>query len=332
MTGQAGGRRRRTNADGAWKRVLTDLLPDVLAFAVPDLHRAIDWSVQPVSLDKEFQAIARQAAVGSRVADLIVQLRLRSGDLTWLVLHVEVQGQPESDFAARMFSYYALLHLRLRRQRVRGESLPLILGLALLTDSNADWRPGSYEARAFGHGVRYDYWTVKLLDWRGRPDELAASNNPFAIVVQAWLGVLAAHGRADDLLALARTAFRQLRRGGYSDETSAAILAFLEQVLVAPNGSREVLSAALLDVEEETMAQVTSRWERSGMRKGRQEERQELLLLLLQHKFGALDDAVIERIQALSATRLLALYNAALDFTDRAELDQWLAAGKQPNS
>ena len=80
------------------------------------------------------------------------------------------------------------------------------------------------------------------------------------------------------------------------------------------------------------MAQVTSQWERSGLRKGRQEERRELLLLLLQHKFGALDEAVIERIQTLSSTRLLALYQAALDFTARADLDQWLAAGKQRNS
>ena len=80
------------------------------------------------------------------------------------------------------------------------------------------------------------------------------------------------------------------------------------------------------------MAQVTSRWERSGLRKGRQESRQELLLLLLQHKFGALDDALIERIQALPGTRLLALYTAALDFTARTDLDQWLAAGKQPIS
>jgi hypothetical protein len=109
--------RRRTRADAAWKRVLTDLLPGCLAFAAPELHAAVDWTVPTISLDKEFQAIARQVAVGPRVADHLVQLRLRSGSITWLVLHVEVQGQPQEDFAARMFTYYALLHLRLWRQR-----------------------------------------------------------------------------------------------------------------------------------------------------------------------------------------------------------------------
>jgi hypothetical protein len=149
MAGQGRSIGRRTNADGAWKRVLADLLPDCLAFTVPELHAAVDWAVPPLSLDKEFQAVVRQAAIGPRVADHLVQLRLRSGDTTWLVLHVEVQGQPQEDFAARMFTYYALLHLRLWRRRPGAEldGVPLILGLALLTDWRATWRPGPYQAR-----------------------------------------------------------------------------------------------------------------------------------------------------------------------------------------
>ncbi len=30
------------NIDGAWKRVLTELLPEVIAFSAPELHAAID--------------------------------------------------------------------------------------------------------------------------------------------------------------------------------------------------------------------------------------------------------------------------------------------------
>ena len=120
---------------------LTDLLPEFLAFAAPELHAATDWAVAPVFLDKEFATIARQAAVGPRTADLVVQLRLASGGTSVLVLHVEVQGQSETDFAARMFTYYALIHLRLWRQRRRrgGRSqgeMPLILGIAVLTDDS----------------------------------------------------------------------------------------------------------------------------------------------------------------------------------------------------
>lgn len=336
MSGRTTGR-GRANADGAWKRVLTDLLPQVLELTVPELYRAVNWSVPTVSLDKEFQAVVRRAAIGPRVADTVVQLRLLSGETTWLVLHVEVQGQPEGDFAERMCSYYALLHLRLRRQRAAGAAPPLILGLALLTDDNATWRPQPYEARAFAQGVRYDYWAVKLLEWGARTDELAASANPFAVIVQAWLGILAARGRVDDLASVARAVFRRMRRGGYSNEAIGTMLAFLEQVLVTSQDRQELLAAILEELEDEPMAQVMSRWERSAIRKGLREGRQlgreegreettrELLMQLLTRKFGPLTKDAGEQIRALPGEQLLALYDVALDFTDRAQLDQWLA-------
>jgi hypothetical protein len=139
-------RSARCSVDGAWKRVLTDLLPDFLALAIPKLHEAVDWEAPAISLDKEFQSLSRQAALKQRAADLVVQLRLRAGTDAWLVLHVEAQGQVQTDFSARMFTYYALVHLRLWRQRQRGEAqdaamMPLILGVALLTDDRADWHP-----------------------------------------------------------------------------------------------------------------------------------------------------------------------------------------------
>jgi hypothetical protein len=323
--------RRRTRADAAWKRVLTDLLPGCLSFTAPELHAAVDWTVPPISLDKEFQAIARQVAVGQRVADHLVQLRLRSGEITWLVLHVEVQGQPQEDFAARMFTYYALLHLRLWRQRKQRDDetqVPLILGLALLTDDQPAWRPGPYEARGFDRGLRYDYWTVKLLDWQGQEADLAASDNPFALVVQAWLGWQAARGRVDNLMAVTRAILRQLRRSGLGDAETASVLAFLEEVIALPDELLDRMVEELSIEEDVPMAQVMSRFEREGMRKGRQEGRQEayleLALSLLGHKFGPLDEATTERVRALSERQLLALATATLDFTDRTDLDRWL--------
>ena len=332
MAGRDHGQRGRTKADGAWKRVLTDLLPDLVAFAAPRLHEAVDWSVAPISLDKEFQSVARQAGIGPRVVDHLVQLRLLTGGVGWLVLHVEVQGQPQPDFAARMYTYAALLHLRLWRQGRRGstpgEPPPLILGLAILTDTRADWHPGPYTAEAFGHGLRYSYWTLKLLDWRERREGLLASGNPFALVMAVWLGRLAAGQRTDDLLAVARAALRQLRRSGFDDVTQAAFLAFLEQAIALLTALLEQLLEELASEEEVAMAQVMSSFERAGLRKGRQEGRQEerveLTLLLLAHRFGPLDEATTARISALDPARLLALYTAALDFTERAALDRWL--------
>lgn len=337
----SGWRTRRRAADGAWKRVLTDLLPEFVAFAAPELHVAIDWAVTPVFHDKEFATIARQAAVGPCTADLVVQLRLRSGGTSLLVLHVEVQGQSETDFAARMFTYYALIHLRLWRQRRRSGSrnqgeMPLILGIAVLTDDGPSWQPGAYESRGFGLGIRYDYRALKLRDPRVRATIAALTDNPFGLVARIWLDLQAAGRREDDIAAAIRAALLSLRQGRYSDDHLAAILAFIEQATRLPIARYRALLDEIVQAEGTPMAQVMSYIEREGWRRGRQEGRtegraegrEEGRLDILSHQLsrivGPVDDATVSRLQALSADALLDLADATLSFTSHAELDRWL--------
>jgi hypothetical protein len=166
----------------------------------------------------------------------VVQLRLRAGTDAWLVLHVEAQGQVQTDFSARMFTYYALVHLRLWRQRQQGSAseqdpMPLILGAALLTDDSADWHPGPYLAQGFGRGVGYNFWVVKLLNWRGREAELAASDNPFALIAHTWLQLQSARNRQATTEAVVRAAMRAMLRQGYDGERAAAVLAVLNGLI-----------------------------------------------------------------------------------------------------
>jgi len=74
--------RRRIDADGAWKRVLSELLAEFVAFALPELYTEVDWGREPVFLEQELRSVLRQAAAGRRVADLVVQLWLRDGRAT----------------------------------------------------------------------------------------------------------------------------------------------------------------------------------------------------------------------------------------------------------
>ena len=204
MAAQEQAPRGRTKADGAWKRVLTDLLPDVLAFAAPSSTRRSIGPCRPISLDKEFQAIARQAAVGPRVVDHLVQLRLRSGRHHLAGAARRGAGAAQDEFAARMYTYAALLHLRLwrRRRQRRGhpvESPPLILGLAMLTDRGSDWRPGAVQARGVRPGLRYDYWALRSLDWRRGARRTGGQRQPLRAGVGGLAGAAgggAAHRRS----------------------------------------------------------------------------------------------------------------------------------------
>jgi hypothetical protein len=134
--------------------VLQDLLPECLAFVHADLHAAIDWARRTEFLDKELQAVARRAATGRRHVDLLVKLWLRDGREQWVLLHIEVQGQGQDDFAERMYLYHTLLYLQHRRP---------IVSLAILVDARADWRPDRYAYDHWGCAVVFRYPTVKIL-------------------------------------------------------------------------------------------------------------------------------------------------------------------------
>ena len=65
--------RRRTRADAAWKRVLTDLLPDCLAFAAPDLHALVPFNLRPLD-----QPVPRD--LGNRFGLLLLELPVHVRD------------------------------------------------------------------------------------------------------------------------------------------------------------------------------------------------------------------------------------------------------------
>lgn len=77
------------------------------------------------------------------------------------------------------------------------------------------------------------------------------------------------------------------------------------------------------------MPYITSR-ERLGLKRGRQEGRQEgmatLVLRLLKHRFGELEPELEERIAGLSSRKLETFGDALLDFSTLAEVKEWLQA------
>ena len=94
-----------TDFDSPWKDILDLLFVEFMAFFFPDAHAAIDWTRGHEYLDKELQKITADADLGRRTVDKLVKVYLRNGAELWVLVHVEVQMQPESEFAERMFVY-----------------------------------------------------------------------------------------------------------------------------------------------------------------------------------------------------------------------------------
>src|SRR5579875_3848092 len=122
--------------DSPWKEALAHYLPDALALFFPDVYAQIDWSRGYTFLDKELQQVTRDADLGRRLVDTLVRVWRRDGTDAWVLIHIEVQGQPERDFARRMFVYYYRIFDRYDHP---------IMSVAILGDEQEGWRPTRFE-------------------------------------------------------------------------------------------------------------------------------------------------------------------------------------------
>ena len=122
----------QTEFDSPWKDILQLYFEDFMLFFFPQAHGEIDWTQTPEFLDKELQQVVRDAALGRRLADKLVKIYRITGEENWILIHVEIQAQEESNFAQRMFIYNYRIYDLYKRS---------VASLAILGDERADWRP-----------------------------------------------------------------------------------------------------------------------------------------------------------------------------------------------
>jgi hypothetical protein len=143
--------------DTPWKEIIETLFPQFMSFFFPEAHAAIDWARIPVFLDKELQQVVRGAATGRRFVDKLVKVWQSGGQETWVLVHIEVQGQRERAFPKRMFVYHNRLFDRYARP---------VASFVVLADDSENWRPREYRHELWGTRAVFEFATVKLLDFR----------------------------------------------------------------------------------------------------------------------------------------------------------------------
>ena len=109
--------------------------------------------------------------MGKRLADKLFRVWQCNGYEQWLLIHIEVQGGYERDFARRMFVY----NIRAFEMYNRA-----VVSLAVLTDERPDWRPNRFAYGRWGSTTEITFPIVKLLDLAKDAEVLERSDNPFA--------------------------------------------------------------------------------------------------------------------------------------------------------
>ena len=167
-----------SDLDSPWKEAMGRYFEPFLRLFFPGAHAAIDWSRGYEVLDKELQKIVSDAEGGRFTVDLLVKVRLLSGDEQWILIHVEVQSQRREDFPERMFRYHIRIFETYRRP---------VASFAVLADESVAWRPDHHAYDFLGCRLKFEFPMVKLLDFVDDEAELELSDNPFAVVVLAHL-------------------------------------------------------------------------------------------------------------------------------------------------
>jgi hypothetical protein len=243
------------------------------------------------SLDKELHQIVRAARGPKGLADKLFKVWRLNGQETWLLIHIEVQGEPEADFPLRMFRYNVRAFERYNQT---------VVSLAVLTDDRADWRPDRFEYGGFGAWTGIRFLNTKLLDWRGRDAELEASPNPFAQVVRAHLRALDTRqdpeGRCRYKLALVKGLYQR----GWDAEDVRQLLRVIDWLLDLPAELKQTFDEEFHAWEEEKrMPPYITSFERSGIEKGLKEGLREGIAATLGLKFGASGKRLMPRVREI---------------------------------
>jgi hypothetical protein len=306
-----------TPLDTPWKQILEGYFPQFMAFFFPEAYRAIDWSKGFDFLDSELQQVTREAETGKLIVDKLVKVYLRNGQEEWLLLHIEVQNQKEEEFSERVYIYSTRLFDKFRRA---------VASFAVLGDTERHWRPQSFHQEALGSQHSFSFQIAKLVDYKERMEELATSDNPFAIVVQAHLTAQATKSKTSQQRRRQRkySLTTMLYERGWSEQEIIDLYRFIDWVLTLPPELEEAFREDLETYERGKNMPYISAIERMGEARGKVEGKVELIGLLLAHQVGAISAETAEQIKKLPIEQLDRLALDLRDFTSVIDLTNWL--------
>ena len=277
--------------DEAWKKIIERFFPQLLRFFVPDLYEDVDFSKGITFLDKEMEQLSKRSVKGAKYVDKLAKVYLKNGREQWILIHIEVQGDPKKGFSLRMFRYF---------YRIFDKHGKRIVSLAILTGLKKVRKEGKYELKTYGSGVEFQYLSFRVMDYN--KDNLEQDPNPMALVVLASQEKERAKQRGEKFDAK-RYLVRKLYERGYKREEVEALFQFIDWVLQLSDEEESLIWEEIKELEEvKGMPYVTS-VERIGMKKGMGigmlAEGREMIMEALDERFGDVPFFVSEAVNRI---------------------------------
>ncbi|MBE9220133.1 RpnC/YadD family protein [Dolichospermum flos-aquae] len=282
------------NYDETWKEAIGEYFELFLQFFYPEIHQQIDWTKQPISLDKELEQITASSQTEKRYADKLFQVSLLNNEIIWILIHIEVQSQYDKQFSQRMFIYnyrsYDLFHKP-------------VISLAILGDENKNWRPNSYEYGLGNSRVKMEFSIVKLLDYEW--EYLNTNDNLFATIVMAHLKTKATTSNLTAREQWKWSLVRALYQRGLTRFDIINLVKIIDKMMTLPLPLQTAFETKLDDYEQELNMPFLSTIEENAQAKGARKTRQDDIIKILFNRFANLPEKIIYTIKEIDDMSIL---------------------------
>ncbi len=294
----------RTRWDLVWKEALTQFFQPAMEFLFPRVAADIDWSHPVEILDRELRTLLRDTRARrgkTRFVDHLVRTRRLSGEFEAMLVHLEIQVQPQVAFERRVYRYHSWL---------TAAHEEIVATLVVLGDDDPNWRPTEYQRDYPGGGSAYlRYPTSKLLDREPFWEELCKSDNVFALFVAAHLKALRTRRRVGDRLNWKKHLTLILANKSFDERTKTLLFQFLDTIMSLPYEPQQEFIHWADRLQEVRQMRLITPTERVALKaaydQGRIEATQEILLTLGEERMGACPPDCRSRIEAISSRELL---------------------------
>lgn len=214
--------------DALFKEFISEFFQDFVAFANPALHKAIDWSRGYEFLEQEMinalKGKFRQKG-SRRETDKLVKVFLKSGDMHFIFIHLEIQHKPNPDFPSRMMIYRAFIQLKYGKDDISA--------YAVFTGNPPPKSHLRYYKETFGTSLEYRFISLVAANI-GEARLRKANQNVFAMAILAAKYVHQSKGNPTLRLKLKSKLLRCMKRGKIPLEKFVQLLIFVRDLVDLP--------------------------------------------------------------------------------------------------
>ncbi len=256
--------------DTYWSGGIELVLPEFLELVFPGASDIFDMSRGFEIMDKELQTIFPEAGQkrDRRIVDKLIKAYRKDGCEELILIHLEVQGYHDPQFARRMFIYFYRLYEKY--------NVP-ITSIALFTTKARPTDAGIFRYETLGTKITFEYNTLHIFDY---PEaQLLAMDNAMGIMLLAAQKALYRDKFKDSDLAQQRLLLAKalIASGKYGHEEMLLILAFIKNVVYInnPEINRNFDNEILTLTQNKVNMSILELIKEEGVEIGREEGKQE---------------------------------------------------------